>query len=265
MKLLYKLCLFFFLDVNFSSLLIMDNSYSQQMEVTIAHSDPWKDYIPAIATLGAVVVGAILTNYLGPHIKEKFRLREVYFVPYKKWCTGLYGEVQEYQTILKMLKEENLNEKTITGNTHFNKKISDDYLITHFWEIHKAIASGHTWLGKIHTDTYKQKTGILDKDKKIIDKDKNETNLYQYFDEFISYIDYSWHDFENTYSELIEADFQEGNFRKKLGILVIKNKKNGRDILNEMSNLIKDKYLKNNPIGEDKLEEMKIYLEKQIT
>ena len=71
----------------------MDNSYSQQMEVTITHTHPWKDYIIAIATVGAVALGAIITNFLGPHI-----IKHVYEPEY---ITGPSGVIP-----IAVLKEE---------------------------------------------------------------------------------------------------------------------------------------------------------------
>ena len=210
---------------------------------------------------------AIITLFLTPMINEKFKLREQYIVPYRKWCTTLYGGLQEYKTLLChwIDDRENCNKKHITP-------LSDEYIIIHFWELHDHISTGHMWLGKIHKEIC-LKNNIDDGYSYINSKE----DIDKAFKLFIDHTDKCWHRLEDTYKEFIgrsdQKDFTEAlrnattyyNNKNLLSKMVqtIRN-----DLVNYENPLIKDD--ENNKqdnqynFKEELFQDMLKFLEKQI-
>lgn len=47
-------------------------------------------------TMAGIIIGTIITVCVGPWVSERFKLREIYLAPYRKWCYEFYGELDEF-------------------------------------------------------------------------------------------------------------------------------------------------------------------------
>ena len=86
---------------------------------------------------GAIVGGGI-TVLLGPWVAERFKLREVYFIPFKTWCTEFYGELEEFSS-------------RYTQNLNYSK-YSDILIILDYRSLHESLINAPKWFGKIEKD-----------------------------------------------------------------------------------------------------------------
>lgn len=181
------LLIFFLLSLyqnSYGTLNITLTSTNQSTKVDVFDKDTQTstiDIITPIIPILAIVL-AIITLFLTPLINERFKLREQYIVPYKKWCTSLYGGLHEYKTLLCNF----IDEKEIPNcNKNHKTRLSNDYIVLHFWELHDHISTGHMWLGKIHKDL-----GF-------------KSDIDDNFKLFIDHIDKCWHNLEEKYKEII--------------------------------------------------------------
>lgn len=145
-------------------------------------------YLPIIIS---GVIGGVLTYFVAPRVKENFRLREDFYVDYKKWCTTLCGELSEYKFL-----SDNLDEwKKDSLCSNYN------YLLTHFWELHNCISRGHKYLGKIYKKSYT-----------FYGRKKKERQAFKDLLTFVHEIDARWHELENLYPEWV-GPLSEKQFR----------------------------------------------------
>jgi hypothetical protein len=54
------------------------------------------DVLDFVVSFIGAIVGGMFTVLLGSWVVEKFKLRELYFVPFQKWCTEFYGDLYEF-------------------------------------------------------------------------------------------------------------------------------------------------------------------------
>jgi hypothetical protein len=121
----------------FLAIATSDNIQAQQLNDKGSNELPfWSQILISIA--GGAVSGSLITHFIGPWMKEKYKLREIYLVPYKEWCGDMYGEVLEFEHLCK-----------------HKHTLSDDYIVFHFWEIHNTVRHGHKWMGKIKKDPFR--------------------------------------------------------------------------------------------------------------
>lgn len=184
-----------------------------------------------------------------PYIKEKYKLRESFFVDYKKWCTDVSGEVLEFKFILESLETSKQNE----SETSKQNELSNNYLIGHFWEIHNTIRMGHKWMGKVEKDSKNIRNRL-----NAIFVNKKE-DPYEYLHRFIDFVDVTWHDLKNEYIELAGTHETEADFRKILVTLSM-----DEDKMKEISERIILKIKKNNTLTTDNCNTIVKFLRQQV-
>lgn len=102
-------------------------SQSQQSQSTL---------IPAISGIVGAIIGSISTVYFGPVFTEKFKLREEYVVPFRRWCIEFYGELREFEKYV---------EKDLSI-------YSDHVLILDLEGLHAALIKAYRWIGMIEKE-----------------------------------------------------------------------------------------------------------------
>lgn len=137
-----------------------------------------------IMLTGAVIGVAIsafvtlLIALFGPKIKEKFKLREIYLAPFRKWCSKLYGDLDEF------------NRRYLRKGTDCRKyppiQIIDDYRM-----IHEVLKDAPIWVGKIEKE---YKDGLIGKIRGKIYKDYK--NIYVHVTTLTDIVDAFWHELE---------------------------------------------------------------------
>lgn len=111
-----------------------------------------------------VIVSAGLTAWLGPWLRERFKLRAIYLAPFREWCSEFYGELDEF------------HRRYLKGDY---SRVSDLQVIVDYRELHEPLRYATRWTGKIGNE-----------DKRAAD------NLWK----LIEVVDVFWHGLENTYS-----------------------------------------------------------------
>ena len=104
----------------------------------------------------SVIIAAVLTVWLGPWLRENFELRRIYLAPFRKWCSELYGDLDEFS--------RRYLSKGINYRDYSDVQIIDDYRT-----LHEALINAPIWTGKIEkehkvfADTVKRLIDIVDK------------------------------------------------------------------------------------------------------
>jgi len=131
------------------------------------------DVITGLFTLLGVAIGVVGTVFLAPKIREKFKLREIYLAPFRKWCADFYGELDEFWG--KYLS------CTANRTNYSNVEIIDDWRA-----LHEVVMDGPKWLAKIKTE-----------DETIANK----------LDNLLRIIDHIWHESEEEYNVRLRDRF----------------------------------------------------------
>ena len=108
---------------------------------------------------GALILGGVGTYWIGPRVAEKFKLRQIYLAPYRKWCSETYGELEEFY-------------KRYLEGKHSVKPGDYLILILDYRELHEVLRDAPRYIGKIKKDK-----------KQLIDK----------FWNLLHNVDESWH------------------------------------------------------------------------
>jgi hypothetical protein len=145
----------------------------------------------SISLLGGGVIGILTTVFAAPYVTEKFQLRRQYFIPFRQWCTEMYGVIMEFK---HMYEDINSNAKYDNAN----------YVIFHLWYIHKSVEEGYKWLGKVKKDN----------------KDV-ASSFHCIFDQ----IDSVWHRVELEHPEAVPLESSAESLRMQLKFLS-RNKQN---------------------------------------
>lgn len=149
-------------------------------------------YIVILTFLGAIL-GGVLTVLIGPWVAKRFKLREEYFVPFQKWCTEFYGDLEEFND--RYIKNEPTNRYS---------EFSDILVILDYRSLHDTLIHSSQWSGKIKIEKKKASKAL--------------TKLLEIVDTF-------WHYLENTYP--LELPSVEGvkEFNKSLKSLSYERRK----------------------------------------
>lgn len=135
-----------------------------------------------VALLAAILtfIGALLTVFVSPWLKEQFDIRAQYLVPYAKWCAEFYGIVSEF--------------KELCRNLEYDRPMSRNHsqVIYHVYEMHRAVEEGYRWLGKIEKDNYFSS---------------------EHFDDLFDGVDRIWHLLEKKHRRLIGKQTNPDDFR----------------------------------------------------
>jgi hypothetical protein len=258
---------------------------SASADTTIKPQDdnlpPWLSII--IAIIGSAVISSVVTTFVAPWMKERYKIREDYIVPYRKWCGDMSGEILEYKFILEELKKERDGEKK-----DIKQFLSDNYIILHFWEIHDTVRAGHKWIGKVkkippwwdlrqclhrHRPLsvfslylHRSRKQIKRSTRKLLNENKTESDTdkdkpeFILFRKFLDFFDTKWHDLENNNPILVKPNLTEEAFRQTLFYLA----KWDPATISSMVKAIKEYFLGEDAIGEDDCERMLQFLEQQI-
>lgn len=138
--------------------------------------------LTSIIGIIGVIIGAVLTAWLGPWVSEKFKLREIYLAPFRKWCSKLYGELDEF------------NRRYLSKDTdcldHSSIQIIDDYRM-----IHEVFKDAPIWVGKVEKE---RKDSLVGKIKSKMHKDRKDID--DHLKKLIDIVDRFWHELEGQYS-----------------------------------------------------------------
>jgi len=96
-------------------------------------------FVTGVFTLLGIIIGVIATIYIAPKVSEEFKLREIYLAPFRKWCSEIYGELEEFYK--RYLEEE-------------HREVPEDHLllILDYRELHETLRYALQWIGKIEKD-----------------------------------------------------------------------------------------------------------------
>jgi len=108
--------------------------------------------ITSIIGVAGVIIGAVLTAWLGPWVAEKFKLREIYLAPFRKWCSEFYGELDEFQR------------RYLPDGVNYTE-YSDVQIIDDYRAFHEVMIGSPAWVGKIE----KERGELADNLKKMMD------------------------------------------------------------------------------------------------
>jgi hypothetical protein len=61
----------------------------------------------SISLLGGGVIGVLITVFVAPYVTEKFQLRQQYFIPFRQWCTEIYGVIMEFKHMYNDIASSN--------------------------------------------------------------------------------------------------------------------------------------------------------------
>jgi len=163
--------------------------------------------VTSVIGFAGVVVGVVLTTLLGPLIAERFKLRDTYLVPFRKWCSKFYGELDEFQ---RRYLNANIN-----YNSYSDVQIIDDYLA-----FHEIVISAPIWVGKIE----KERSELANNVKGLID-----------------IVDQFWHRLETQYNLQLQnrMDIVQLNNRQAVADEIRQHFTNSRQIYPDMSKVLK--------------------------
>ena len=145
--------------------------------------------VGSVSGIAGAIVGVISTVYLSPRVKEKFELREKYFVPYRKWCGEFFGEMKEFN--VRYIEQRS---KTPL------REISDIQIILDFWSIHHVMIDAYTWIGTIIKDDEMLGHELID---------------------LIEVVEIFWHILENNYPEELQSAESAEKFNQVLKNLTV--------------------------------------------
>jgi len=120
----------------------------------------------SIIGIAGVVIGAVLTAWLGPWVSEKFKLREIYLAPFRKWCSEFYGDLDEFN-------------RRYLANAISYSDYSDVQIIDDYRALHEVLIDAPLWIGKIE----KERKLLADNVKRLVD-----------------IVDRFWHGLENQHN-----------------------------------------------------------------
>ena len=164
----------------------------------------------------SVLIAAVLTAWLGPWLRENFELRRIYLAPFRKWCSELYGDLDEF--------DRRYLSKGINYCDYSDVQIIDDYRA-----VHEALIDAPIWTGKI------------EKEHKVFAE--NVKGLIDSVDKF-------WHYLEGEYG--LQLQNRKGiiclnnDVRRKVAKEIRTHFQNKRHIYPDMSNFLG--YLRNEKI-----------------
>jgi hypothetical protein len=143
------------------------------------------DYYTIInALIGFVgaIIGGMITLLLGPWMAEKFKLREQYFVPFKKWCARFYGDLEEF------------NHRYIKNSPDYTE-FSDILVILDYRSLHEGLIDSSQWFGSV--------------------KRENLSVFYK-LEELLETVEKFWHHLENTYPLDLQSVETTKEFNKSI-------------------------------------------------
>jgi hypothetical protein len=149
-------------------------------------------------TIGAAIATAILT----PLINERYKIREEYLVPYRKWCISFSGILHEFSELCCAVQSR--------------KKVTDTDLIVHTWGMHQALEEGYRWLNVVKRD---------------------DATIGNLLDDMMDEVDEMWHELQDENPELKAKQSTPDDIYLILNDLTINNP----HMLNWIANDIKDK------------------------
>jgi len=133
----------------------------------------------AMATIIATVLTGSVTAFFAPVLKARFDREGVFTSGYTKWCIQLHGAVFEFSELCSEIKKHPSPPRSVLPDAgHTNPT----YVISHLWEMHKAVEGGYKWLGMLWQD---------------------DPYTYSKFNKLFDKVDYLWHYLENEF----EPDF----------------------------------------------------------
>lgn len=141
--------------------------------------------ITAGAVIGAIISALVtlLIFFLGPKLKEKYKLREIYLAPFRGWCGKFYGELDEFNRRYLLSKIRDCLK-------HSSIQIIDDYRA-----IHEVLIDSPIWIGRIEKE---HKDSLIGKIQSKIHK--SPENIDDYLKNFMDIVDRFWHELEGYYS-----------------------------------------------------------------
>lgn len=127
-------------------------------------------FVTGVFTLLGIIIGVIATIYIAPKVSEEFKLREIYLAPFRKWCSEIYGELEEFwKRYLEQKKEEVPKDHPL--------------LILDYRELHEVLREAPRYIGKIEKEIEEQS-----------EKGKyNKDGLAKKFWALMNNVDISWH------------------------------------------------------------------------
>jgi len=164
----------------------------------------------------SVIIVAVLTAWLGPWLRENFELRRIYLAPFRKWCSELYGDLDEF------------NRRYLSDGISYSD-YSDVQIIDDYRALHEALINAPVWTGKIE----KEHKVLADNVKRLID----------IVDEFWHYLE-SEHNLQlQNRKDIIRLN---NDVRRKVAEEIRKHFENKRQIYPDMSKVLD--YLRNEKI-----------------
>lgn len=162
--------------------------------------------VTSVIGIAGVIVGAVLTTWLGPKFAEMFKLRETYLVPFRKWCSEFYGELDEFQR------------RYLNSNVNYSS-YSDVQIIDDYRAFHEIVMSAPMWVGKIE----KERSELANNVKGLID-----------------IVDQFWHRLETQYNLQLQnrMDIAQLNNRQAVADEIRQHFTNSRQIYPDVSKVL---------------------------
>jgi hypothetical protein len=108
------------------------------------------DILTLILNLLGAVIGGVLIVLIGPWVAEKFKLRESYIVPFRKWCTEFYGDLYEFKF------------RYVDKEIESFQEYSDIQVILDYRSLHNSLIDSYIWMGKMIKDNPRIKQPLSD-------------------------------------------------------------------------------------------------------
>jgi hypothetical protein len=138
----------------------------------------WND----IAVIIGSVLAAIATAIFTPIIREKFKIREEYLLPYRRWCISFSGMLHEFEELCKYVR--------------CGEDVTDVDVIVHTWAMHQELETGFRWLNVLRNEGNRAKN--------VNDEDGDPKEVGDILDELMDAVDELWHRLQTDHKELLD-------------------------------------------------------------
>jgi hypothetical protein len=108
---------------------------------------------------------------LTPIVRERYKIREQYLVPYRRWCISFSGMLHEFQELCEVIQDNDVDEP-----------VTDTDMIVHVWAMHSEVEKGFKWLNVVKLEN-------LDVGKKL--------------DSLMDGVDVLWHELQDKHNDLL--------------------------------------------------------------
>jgi hypothetical protein len=190
----------------------------------------WDNFWLIVVTLGAAVGTAILT----PLVRERYKVREQYIIPYRTWCISFSGMLHEFYELCKAIQKPEPKEE-----------VTDTDTIVHLWAMHGEVEKGFRWIYVVKQDNWK---------------------VGKKLDNLMDGVDVLWHRLQDTHRELLGKQATNDELYAILELMSIIQREKietiAKEIRTEIQNV--EKPQEEQPFNKENIEEILDMLKEKI-